>query len=128
MELGAREMLSREHVDASLSGLNDLCEILSVKPTDVSSIQPLLKVRFGCLSDGGFLVSDLKGFSVARLDSKGLLIGPGHGELVYALVLLHPVEVQIHTALSFLGSLVERQALLSSGDYKVAELDSAAAA
>lgn len=126
MEQSIREHLSQEHVDASLSALDELSRIVSAAGPKGHAPRRSLVVRIGCVDHGAFLSPVLQGFSIAHATPEGVLTGPGDGELVYAVVLLQPVESQIRTVLSFLGTLIERQRLIARGEFEVTELEGAA--
>ena len=85
-----------------------------------------LLVRVGCVDHGAFLSPVLQGFSIFHATNDGVLTGPGDGELVYTVALMQPVELQIQTALSFFGTLIERQSLINGCDFEVTELERSA--
>jgi hypothetical protein len=124
--------VTREHLDASADALGQLCELTTTAA--VRPEGPVIDVRIGHYDHGAFLTLALSGFALFDTTSEGRLLPVGEGNSVrYAVVVNRSVDDQISQTLTFLASLVARQAVtgairrgegeIDDIDRRVAELD-----
>jgi hypothetical protein len=104
--------LSQAHIDASAAALKEVARRAST--THQGPHGAPLKLRLGHVDHGGFLSLQLQLFSVYEVRDNHLIdIGEKGGEVVVAITVNQPVEVQIRAVLGFLQSLVGRQTLIA---------------
>lgn len=98
--------VSRAHVEASAAALAELAALASTGPSRKGA--QLIRLRFGHLDHGGFLTNVRHGFAIMPVTPHGQLLGI-EGEILYAIVLNHTVDLQLRTTLSLIASLLARQ-------------------
>ncbi len=117
--------VSRAHLDNSIAALSELAD----RVTTVGDTVPAdtLRIRLGHIDHGGFLSHLLHGFAMTQLSPDGLIAGPdGTNEVLYAVVLNQPLDVQLRTALASVASYLARQDVIGSvraGDEDATNLD-----
>lgn len=127
--LGFQNQPSTEHIDRASDALAALATEInsSASPAPVELAICLCSVRF--IPGSPF---QLFGFHVPEIDAEGGFVDPGEAghEVRYALVVNHPAEVQVESAIAVLFQLVERRRLIAeaqaAGD--LSQIDRGAAA
>ena len=106
-----RGQVSRPHLDASVSALEELAGLVTT--TGEADPSRTLRLRLGHLDHGGFLTHLLHGFPIPQIRPDGLIsTGDGTAEVMYAIIINQTLEVQLRTALASVASYLARQAII----------------
>ena len=125
---------SEEHGRLSGSRLVDLCEDLTASTKSggddgvTTPARVTLRIRLCHFKQNHWLTHRLNCFNLAAFDDSGAMVDQvtSGGEITFAIVLNHPVETQLRSAVSTIASLVTRQAhiaLVGVGDAPIDTID-----
>ena len=107
------QQLTTEHIEASTSVLTSIAERASSNPP--SSDPSPIRVRVGHIDHGAFLSLSLNLFALYNVEDGRLVdVRQERGEVIVAVVVNQPIELQIRSFLRFLSDLTARQTVVRS--------------